>query len=256
MTWAFGLDGAMICVILFALFFAGLVFHLRREDKREGYPATAAAGSRRGGLARNILPMPMDKTFRRPHGRAPEETPRRGPRRKRIEEPEPRLIGRPTRPLLDGLAEGIGPAAWQDRHDEADLAVNGEPKIISMRRNPEYHVAPGDPDPRGWKVEGSDEKPAGEIVDLWFNRAEFFLRYLEVRPEGAPDRTVLLPVFFCNVKARERKVVMRSMPAARIAEAPGRRRKDRITLLEEDKVNAFFAGGWFYGRHPLGETTP
>ena len=113
-----------------------------------------------------------------------------------------------------------------------------------------------DPDTRGWTVEGSDGKPAGEIVDLWFNRAEFFLRYFEVRPEGAPDRTVLLPLFFCNVNARAKKVVVRSMPAARVAETPGRRRHDRITLLEEDKVNAFFAGGWFHGRHPLGETTP
>ena len=55
--WAFGLDGAMICVILFVGFFTWLVFgHLRREDKREGYPKdyTASDGVRqRGGTVLN-----------------------------------------------------------------------------------------------------------------------------------------------------------------------------------------------------------
>ena len=31
-------DAAEFCLIAFFVFFAGLVFYLRREDRREGYP--------------------------------------------------------------------------------------------------------------------------------------------------------------------------------------------------------------------------
>jgi photosynthetic reaction center H subunit len=41
-------DGAQIALYAFWLFFAGLVFYLRREDKREGYPLDSPQGPREG----------------------------------------------------------------------------------------------------------------------------------------------------------------------------------------------------------------
>lgn len=61
--------------------------------------------------------------------------------------------------------------------DGPDLNVEGEPKIVPLGKWSEYHIAHGDPDPRGWAVVSADGALMGRIVDLWFNRAEFFLRY-------------------------------------------------------------------------------
>jgi photosynthetic reaction center H subunit len=39
------LDGAQIVLYAFWLFFFGLIYYLRREDKREGYPLEKKDGS-------------------------------------------------------------------------------------------------------------------------------------------------------------------------------------------------------------------
>ena len=61
------LDVAQITLYAFWLFFAGLIFYLRREDRREGYPLeNEAAGRLR---PRDFLWIPTPKTFRRSDGR-------------------------------------------------------------------------------------------------------------------------------------------------------------------------------------------
>jgi len=56
--------GAQIAIYAFWLFFGGLVYYLRREDKREGYPLESPQGPREG------WPKPADpKTYlHRTHG--------------------------------------------------------------------------------------------------------------------------------------------------------------------------------------------
>jgi len=44
------LDGAQIALYAFWLFFAGLVYYLRREDKREGYPLETERGPAKHGF--------------------------------------------------------------------------------------------------------------------------------------------------------------------------------------------------------------
>ncbi len=41
-------DAAQIAVYVFWLFFAGLIWYLRREDKREGYPIDSPWGANDG----------------------------------------------------------------------------------------------------------------------------------------------------------------------------------------------------------------
>jgi photosynthetic reaction center H subunit len=53
-------DGAQIAVWAFWLFFAGLIYYLRREDKREGYPLDSPQGPREG------WPQVPEKKFYRP----------------------------------------------------------------------------------------------------------------------------------------------------------------------------------------------
>lgn len=251
-TYAFGLDSTMVCVLIFVVFFCALVFHLRREDKREGYLADTVTPTGRNRFAKYLLPMPWEKTFRRPHDRPPVTNPKRGPLREAEVRPARAARGLPIRPKADGLLEGIGPAAWQNREDDPDLDLHGRPKIIPLSKHEEYFVAAGDPDPRGWEVIGSDGERAGEIVDLWFNRAEFFLRYLEMRLDAPGAGTRILPLFFTAIDRKRRRIRVPHMPAARFKDAPTLEKGDEITMREEDRVNAFFAGGRFYGSTPLG----
>ena len=63
------IDIAELVFLAFVLFFIGLIFYLRREDRREGYPledeSTGLVESPGGALSRAPT-----KTFILPHGRA------------------------------------------------------------------------------------------------------------------------------------------------------------------------------------------
>ena len=59
------IDVAQIALYGFWIFFAGLIFYLRRQDKREGYPlVTERTGQFLDGFPR----PPSPKTFLLPHG--------------------------------------------------------------------------------------------------------------------------------------------------------------------------------------------
>ena len=55
------LDVAQIVLYAFWLFFFGLLFYLRREDRREGYPLESEAEP--GLKARDVIWIPRPKTF-------------------------------------------------------------------------------------------------------------------------------------------------------------------------------------------------
>ena len=55
------MDVAQIALYVFWLFFAGLIFYLRKEDKREGYPLVT---ERSGQLLQGFPVMPAPKTAR------------------------------------------------------------------------------------------------------------------------------------------------------------------------------------------------
>ena len=243
-----GLDVAFLCVVAFFLFFLGLVYHLRQEDKREGYPLelTDAIGNprRTGGFP----PVPKPKLFYLPHGKGTVEAPRaEPPMDPPIEDPRSGLDGYPIDPGTDPLSSGIGPATWQRRRsDGPDLDVEGDPKIVPLSRWQAYYVAPGDVDPRGFAVVAADGVEVGRVTDLWFNRAEFFLRYLEM--DIGDERTRLVPLFFSEVSPGERQVRVNSLAAHDLLRAPASDSPDIVSLRDEDRINGFFAGGNLYSK--------
>ena len=60
------LDVAQIVLYAFFIFFAGLIFYLRREDRREGYPLESEASG--GVRTRDVFWIPPPKTFLRADG--------------------------------------------------------------------------------------------------------------------------------------------------------------------------------------------
>ena len=243
------LDVAILCVIAFVSFFLGLIVYLRREDKREGYPVEVAGMFGRSQSSQGFPAMPRPKLFYRPHNEGVAQAPR-------AEAPEPVRPGQrlppmslPLDPGPDPLEEGIGAAAFtRNRAEKPDLDVNGEPKLISLNDNPEYYIPDGDPDPRGWVLVSADEKTVGIVHDLWFNRAEFFLRYYEVSIDGAEGRR-LVPAFFAEALTRDRAVRATTLIADDLRRSPIRADDSCITMREEDRLNGFYAGGLrFSGR--------
>ena len=157
--------------------------------------------------------------------------------------------GSPLVPTGNPMIDGVGPAAWADRADEPDRTFHGAPKIVPMRLDPTFSVAKGDPDPRGLPVEAVDKVTAGTVIELWVDRAEPQVRYYEVQLSGT-ERRIMLPAGFVQwpnfgLWGNDRLLV-KSITAAQFADVPTIRRDDQITLLEEDKVMAYFAGGHLY----------
>ena len=96
-------------------------------------------------------------------------------------------------------------------------------------------------------VIAGDRKVAGKVTDVWVDRAEALIRYLEVEVDGVAGRHVLVPMTIARVNATRGAV-----HGAIDLRAPFRRRAgdrknpDQVTKLEEDKIAAYFAGGTLY----------
>jgi len=166
-------------------------------------------------------------------------------------------VGSPLVPTGDPLVDGVGPAAYASRADVPDRTVHGDAKIVPMRLAPGYHIEPRDPDPRGLPVRACDGRVAGTIVDLWVDRAEPQVRYYEVVLANA-ERRVLLPAAFVQWPnfgwfGRMDHVKVKSITADQFTRVPGTRRDDMVTLLEEDKIMAYYAGGHLYARSSRAE---
>jgi photosynthetic reaction center H subunit len=162
----------------------------------------------------------------------------------------------PLEPIGNPLSAGIGPGAWANRADKPDLTVRGAPRIVPMRVATDFHVAEEDPDPRGLDVRGMDGLVGGRVVDLWVDRSEPCLRYVEMEVTGGGRR--LIPVPFLRVPRPEGFLPFMSkspsashvqidvLKAGDFAGIPQTRSADLVTLLEEDKISAYFGAGSMY----------
>jgi photosynthetic reaction center H subunit len=224
------IDVAQLTLYAFWIFFAGLILYLRREDRREGYPLVTEGPEHEPIPDYGAIPKP--KTFLLPGGKivlAPREEPPYVP---------PALTGNP---MLDGL----GAAAYANRADEPDhMYGSGLPKIVPLRAAPDFFLDPEDPDPRGWTVVGADGVVAGSIAETWVDRAEMLVRYLEVTLEGGGS--VLLPFSFAEMSSRQQRIDVPAILAAQFADVPKLRSPDQVTLLEEDRITAYYAGGLLF----------
>ena len=242
------IDVAQITLYVFWVFFAGLILYLRREDKREGYPLISERNLR-GQVVEGLPPMPSPKSFLLPHGEvvyAP-----------RQEKPEPPIAavsvgnwpGAPLEPTGNPMVDGVGPAAYALRADVPDNGFEtNEPKIQPLRVAPDFFLDPRDVNPVGMEVVGTDRAVAGKVVDVWVDRAETVVRYLEVDVTlgSAAPRKVLVPMNMVTLDKRRNWVWVESVLGEQFAQAPGIASPDRVTMREEDRIMAYFGGGAMY----------
>jgi photosynthetic reaction center H subunit len=157
--------------------------------------------------------------------------------------------GSPLVPTGNPMLDGVGPASWASRADVPDRTALGDVKIVPMRLATSYSIANGDPDPRGLPVHAADKQVAGTIVDVWVDRSEPQVRYYEVKLAGG-ERNVMLPVGYVQWPNfglwGNDHVIVKAITSAQFRDVPAIRSTEQITLLEEDKVMAYFAGGHLY----------
>jgi photosynthetic reaction center H subunit len=236
------IDVAQLVLYAFWIFFAGLIFYLRREDKREGYPLETDRTD--GRVAVQGFPrMPKPKTFILPHG-GTQTAPRAETPAPVAATPTAPWPGSPLEPNGDPMTTGVGPAAYAMRADTPDLTVDGHAKIVPMRVAKDFELEARDPDPRGMDVVAADGAVAGRVADVWVDRSETIARYLEV--EIAGGKRVLLPVNFTTVNGSRGQVKVASIHARHFAGVPGTKSPDQVTLREEDRITAYYASGHLY----------
>ncbi len=234
-------DVALLITYLFWLFFFGVVFFIRREDRREGYPLESEGG--RIYPSGPIL-MPKPKTFKRPDG-STYSVPNKDRDAKDVAARRTaRWPGAPLEPTGDPMVDGIGPAAFCEREDEPERMREGEPLIVPMRVATDFSIARFSRDPRGLKVLGADKEQAGTVKDVWVDRADQIIRYLEV--EISSERTVLLPMTMAKITGQPRLVRVQAIKAGHFASVPSIANPDQVTLMEEERICAYFTGGYMY----------
>jgi len=234
-------DLASLSIWLFWLFFALLIYYLQTENMREGFPLEDEDGN----LAPNQgpFPVPKDKTFLLRDGRG-EVTVPSGQRADRDDVALERTSvanGFPLAPTGDPMADGVGPAAWANRRDVPELDGHGHLKIVPMQSMDSHFVSAGT-DPRGMPVMAADNEVAGTVSDMWLDAPEQLVRYLEIELTGGGKR--LVPIQMAKIKSRFVKV--RSISSDKFAGVPTTKAPDQVTLLEEDKICAYYCGGTMY----------
>lgn len=254
------LDVAQVTLYVFWIFFACLIFYLRREDKREGYPLDSTASG--GGIQHGFPRMPDPKHYRLRDGHISTLPNHKNDRRDVALTPVAKWPGAPLVPTGDPMRDGVGPGSWADREDAPELTMDNIPAIAPLRVTPGTSIVGRDVDPRGMVVKGADDVVGGIVVDVWVDRAEALIRYLEVEvgtttrsvtaaseaADGAAARAhrVLVPMPFALIDKYKGVINVRALHGAQFAGVPMTRHPNQVTKLEEDKIAGYFGGGLLY----------
>ncbi|MCX7244379.1 MAG: photosynthetic reaction center subunit H [Burkholderiales bacterium] len=246
-------DLAQLILYVFWAFFFGLIYYLTLESKREGFPLEY---DQAGKVRRDpgLIGMPAPKIYKTQfHGDIvnPRPEPLDVIRNAR---PAHRFNGAPLEPIGNPMLAAVGPGSYANRPDYPDLTFEGQPVIVPMRILPGFAVAKPDIDPRGLPVVGADGARGGVIKEIWVDRAEMVIRYLELETTAENgSRRVMLPMNFARVQSK--KIAVQSILGNQFAEVPAIKSQDQITMLEEERVMAYYGAGTLYAtperREPL-----
>ena len=81
------------------------------------------------------------------------------------------------------------------------------------------------------------------MKDIWVDKADRLFRYLSV---DIGTRSVLAPMTMSKVNRKTKTVTIDAIRADQFADAPAIENTGTITLYEEERVQAYFGGGYLY----------
>jgi len=239
------LDLTQILLYIFWIAFAALLYYLHREDKREGYPLQGRGTKPGTTISIEGFPsVPEPKTFLLADGTSIQAPRGSDPQPALAAEPVAPWPGAPLQPTGNPMLDGVGPAAYALRADVPERMLDGSLMIVPLRAATDHGISPHDTDPRGFAVVGCDGKSPGTVGEVWIDRSEPQIRYLEVNLQSGS--TVLLPAGFIRYDMRDRKVKVASITADQFSTAPRLANVDQVTKREEDRITAYYASGHLY----------
>ncbi len=240
------IDVAQAAFWIFFLFFLGLVYRLRQNDKREGYPMKASPFSSEPSLG---FPLPAEPHIYRLNEGGTTQAPHYYQGGEQHAEPLYQFDGTPLSPVGNPLLAGIGPGSWVKRNPEPMRTEKGDLLLQPMRLLPEWSVGKDDADPRGMRVFDWRWREVGTVADCWLDTGIKIIRLLEV--EVASGR-VLVPIYHTAINEKKREVRVTSLAVDQFADIPRLANPDVLATWEDERLNAYFAAGYFYrGRLPL-----
>jgi photosynthetic reaction center H subunit len=143
------------------------------------------------------------------------------------------------------MVDAVGPAAYAMRSTKPDTTLHGENRLAPLRVAFTHSIAEESPDPRGMAVFGFDGVQAGVVRDVWVDRSEEIIRYLEVTV-SATGLNVLVPMPLIRIDDATRQVKLASVKAIHFATAPLTAQPDQVSMREEDRIGAYFGSGHLY----------
>jgi len=257
------IDVAQVALYVFWLFFVLLVLYLNRESRREGFPLRFHENDR--GAPSTEHKVPEAKTYELLNGESVQlPNDRNDDGRELNATPLGPWPGAPLVPNGDAMIDGLGAAAWADRADHPDTTTEGEPRIVPLSSLPEHEffVAEKSVDPRGMDVRACDKKVVGTVTEIMLDRMEFLPRYYRLSLHSG--KTVLLPMMYVTIRramfapvegtlddrlidSRAKEIRVASLNSEQFENVPVCKSDEVITLLEEDKVQAYYGGAHVFG---------
>ena len=239
------LDVAQIVLYAFFAFFTALIWYLRREDRREGYPLESEAARRVQGARLSADPVAEDLPSRRGGvAQRPDYAARRSPVKAAKVEPWPGAPlqptrrsdarrGRPRRLQRNAPSRPLQDDAWRG----SDFAAAHSAISRSRRwRNP-----------IGFSVVGADHTSVGVDQSMFGSIAPKSHRALSTKCSSpAPSRRVLLPVYFAASSRSAAASWSRRCSPNSSSNVPALGTPDRVTMLEEDRIAAYYGAGTLY----------
>jgi photosynthetic reaction center H subunit len=239
------IDITEIVLYLFFGFFFFLVMYLLREGRREGFPLEH-------DVTGELEPMPgivfesLPKTFNYADGTSSQQPNGKRDTQVLAYKRTAPWSGSPIEPDGNPFTAGVGPGGYALRADRPDMTNHGTTRLAPLRLSPEYFIDKQDIELRGLPLVGTDGVQAGTISDIWIDRLEFMVRYLEVTLDGVPAPTILVPMTMCVVQKAQKRVRLDAVLGSQVAGAPVLANPDQVTLLEEEKIVGYFGAGYLY----------
>ena len=96
------------------------------------------------------------------------------------------------------------------------------------------------------------------VTDVWVDKSEYMIRYLEVAlaeptspglsvvGAATAAKHVLLPMTMATIDKGHRTVKVDAILAAQFINVPTLENPDQVTLDEEERVCAYYGGGYLY----------